>query len=287
MPGPCPAAVCSRARRDLGDRGAARRSRPRAAAPPRPGRGPAGPGGSPRSAACRSPPSDVGRRGVLTRLRRGQQPQVVLAEAVAPAPRRSRPGPAASWVGDRASCTVPPLAQWQSMPSAAATRPTSSTRVLHRPVHGDRRRPGRPSWSSLASDAGNSAEHQPPLRPDAPNPAISRSQTAIRRPGLGAREVVGRPQAGEPGAGDGHVHLGVAWQRVGRDQRARHRVEPEGQGPVCLFRGHASMVTCAPSWPAHIPRHAGRHFGRTAALACTTQHGHEHPPGRASWFHAR
>ena len=36
---------------------------------------------------------------------------------------------------------------------------------------------------SLPSDAGNSAEHQPPLRPDAPNPAISASHTAIRRPG--------------------------------------------------------------------------------------------------------
>ena len=36
---------------------------------------------------------------------------------------------------------------------------------------------------SLASDAGNSAEHQPPLRPDAPNPAMFASQTATRRPG--------------------------------------------------------------------------------------------------------
>ena len=30
---------------------------------------------------------------------------------------------------------------------------------------------------------GNSAEHQPPLRPDAPYPAISASSTAIRRLG--------------------------------------------------------------------------------------------------------
>ena len=33
------------------------------------------------------------------------------------------------------------------------------------------------------SEAGNSAEHQPPLRPDAPNPAISASSTAIRSAG--------------------------------------------------------------------------------------------------------
>jgi hypothetical protein len=39
------------------------------------------------------------------------------------------------------------------------------------------------SRSSEPADRGNSAEHQPPLRPDAPNPAISRSSTAMRRPG--------------------------------------------------------------------------------------------------------
>ena len=38
--------------------------------------------------------------------------------------------------------------------------------------------------SSLARDAGKYAEHQPPLRPEAPKPAISRSQTAMRSPGL-------------------------------------------------------------------------------------------------------
>jgi hypothetical protein len=37
--------------------------------------------------------------------------------------------------------------------------------------------------SSLVSDAGNRAEHQPPLRPEAPNPAISASQTTTRRLG--------------------------------------------------------------------------------------------------------
>ncbi len=34
---------------------------------------------------------------------------------------------------------------------------------------------------------GNSAEHQPPLRPDAPNPAVSRSTTATRRVGSSRR----------------------------------------------------------------------------------------------------
>jgi hypothetical protein len=37
--------------------------------------------------------------------------------------------------------------------------------------------------ATFSRDAANSAEHQPPLRPDAPNPAISRSTTAIRSDG--------------------------------------------------------------------------------------------------------
>ncbi len=87
-----------------------------------------------------------------------------------------------SCAGDRASCTVPPLAQWQSMPSAVTAAATSSTVCcIARCMAIAASRPA--IRASLPSDAGNSAEHQPPLRPDAPNPAISRSQTAIRRPG--------------------------------------------------------------------------------------------------------
>ena len=41
----------------------------------------------------------------------------------------------------------------------------------------------QPGLRVAVCDAGNSAEHQPPLRPDAPNPAISASHTATRRPG--------------------------------------------------------------------------------------------------------
>ena len=74
------------------------------------------------------------------------------------------------------------MAQWQSMPSAAVTRPTSSTvSCMARYMATAARRPA--IRSSLAREAGNSAEHQPPLRPEAPKPAISRSHTAIRSPG--------------------------------------------------------------------------------------------------------
>ena len=69
-----------------------------------------------------------------------------------------------------------------SSPSAAATRPTSSTvscmaccmamaacRELPRAI--------------LSREAGNSAEHHPPLRPLAPNPATFASTIAMRVPG--------------------------------------------------------------------------------------------------------
>ena len=77
---------------------------------------------------------------------------------------------------------VPPLAKWASMPSAASTRPTSSTvaRIAACCASADSR---EPSSAREDSDAGNRAEHQPPLRPLAPNPATSASSTAIRSDG--------------------------------------------------------------------------------------------------------
>ena len=72
------------------------------------------------------------------------------------------------------------------MPSRAATRPTSSTV------------PNIARWSAIAAPRpasaarrsrfmATNAEHQPPLRPEAPNPATSRSSTAIRIPGSARR----------------------------------------------------------------------------------------------------
>ncbi len=64
------------------------------------------------------------------------------------------------------------------MPRAPTTLPTSST-VSHiavwsaRAASGDE--PGRAA--SLSGPAGKSAEHQPPLRPEAPKPAVSASST--------------------------------------------------------------------------------------------------------------
>ncbi len=93
-----------------------------------------------------------------------------------------------SWAFERAREIVPPRAYEQSMFSSAATRPTSRTepriascwaRAL------DRDDPG--SAASEEREAGKSAEHQPPFRPDAPNPTCSASRTAIRSDELVAR----------------------------------------------------------------------------------------------------
>ena len=86
------------------------------------------------------------------------------------------------WASLRTRSTDPPLAKWQSMPSLAAVAPTTST------VSCMARRmacmASRPCWrASAASEVAKSAEHQPPLRPDAPKPATSRSTTATRSEG--------------------------------------------------------------------------------------------------------
>ena len=78
--------------------------------------------------------------------------------------------------------TEPPLAKWHSIPSATALVPTTSTlscmavRMARMAATPCRR-------AKATSEAGNSEEHQPPLRPDAPKPATSRSTTATRSVG--------------------------------------------------------------------------------------------------------
>ena len=72
------------------------------------------------------------------------------------------------------------------MPSASATRPTSRTvsciaRCIRSAPSSDDALP------SLSQPVGNSALHQPPLRPEAPNPATSASSTAIRSDGSARR----------------------------------------------------------------------------------------------------
>jgi hypothetical protein len=89
-------------------------------------------------------------------------------------------------------------------------RPTSPT-VAFIARAGRAPHPGRAGGRGRRSDAGKSAEHQPPLRPLAPNPAISASRTATRTAGR-REQGVGRPQAGEPGTDDADVDVEVAVQ---------------------------------------------------------------------------
>ena len=78
--------------------------------------------------------------------------------------------------------TVPPLTQSHAMPSSATAFPTSSTvSRIAAPIASAAAGPCR--RASFAADAGNSAEHQPPLRPLAPNPATWRSTTTTRSDG--------------------------------------------------------------------------------------------------------
>ena len=72
------------------------------------------------------------------------------------------------------------------MPSASAARPTSRTvsciaRIIRLAPSSDE------SATSVCHEVGNSALHQPPLRPEAPKPATSASSTTIRRCGSARR----------------------------------------------------------------------------------------------------
>ena len=82
---------------------------------------------------------------------------------------------------------VPPLTTSAAMPSAAATRATSSTvsRIAACWASAPAREPPA-SAARCSREAGKRAEHQPPLRPDAPNPTCSASSTTTRRPGSAA-----------------------------------------------------------------------------------------------------
>ena len=77
------------------------------------------------------------------------------------------------------------------------------------------------------SDVGNSAEHQPPLRPEAPNPATSASSTTILQRRVGLGEVVRRPEPGVAGTDDGDVRLGVTLERRPRRPVGRGGLVPE------------------------------------------------------------
>ena len=228
-----------------------------AAAPPRgPARAPAAPGGWRRSAVCTSHRARSLACSRVARLVGAEQREVVLAEAPLPGLARPRParGPAAP--ASRAATTVPPFAKWQSMPSAAATARRPRRRCPAWRGAGRPRARGRTASPASDTGAGNSAEHQPPLRPLAPNPATSRLQHGDPQRRVGRRQVVRGPQPGVAGADDRHVDVEVAGQRRPRRRVVVGGVVPEREPAVVghdgLTRGPRRDVRRAPG-----ARHAG------------------------------
>ncbi len=120
--------------------------------------------------------------------------------------------------GEVAKVSVPPL--WKSArstppgPRARLRRPWSASPPAER-----RPRRDRASRAIASRPPAKSAEHQPPLRPDAPKPAISCSMIAIRRWGSARKQVVGGPEPGVARADDRDVDVDVAVERWPRGQR--------------------------------------------------------------------
>ncbi len=75
----------------------------------------------------------------------------------------------ASWAALRARTTVPPTVSSASMPSSCVTRATSAT-VSRIAAYCALAAAAPDSRASVVGDTGNRAEHQPPLRPEAPKP---------------------------------------------------------------------------------------------------------------------
>ena len=97
----------------------------------------------------------------------------------------------------------------------------------------DRARASRPyRFVITAGLRGKSATHQPPLRPDAPKPAISLAPPPAHSARGLAAEAVGRPEPSEPGAEDGNVDLGRAFEWRPWCEIVAPVLEPEAVGAV-------------------------------------------------------
>ena len=160
------------------------------------------------------------------RLGRREQAEVALVDAAGSGRRHLVPGSLP--LGRRAGQGHRPAPGEAAVDGLGArqTRSTSSTvatmaRRMAAPA------PGPHCRSMRATEAAKRAEHQPPLRPEAPKPTISRSRTTMRSSGVGLGQVVGRPQPGEATTHDGHVDIGVARQRRPPLQRGRGAVPPQ------------------------------------------------------------
>ena len=192
-------------------------------------------------------PEGVGDRARWSRVSAGSSSRSRPRRGPTPGVRRPRRGRAAAAPRVRATMTVPPLAQWASMPSASSDPPdlVDARRASRRA--GPARPPApTPGAGQPVGGIGKSAEHQPPLRPEAPKPAVSASSTTTRSVGSAREQVVGGPEPGEAGADDGDVAVGVRRQRRPRGTVCRRAVPPRGSPLVASLSARpTSRSACA------------------------------------------
>ena len=134
----------------------------------------------------RAPGASCGRRA-------GQRDRAALWRSGRRCPRRRRPGR--------------PRRRCRASPGAGPARAVAAGR------RGQRR----------ASEAGNSAEHQPPLRPGRAEAGDLGLEHRDPQVGSASAQVVGGPEPGEPGADDGDVDVAVAGQRRAAASSRRRR----------------------------------------------------------------
>ena len=144
---------------------------------------PAAPGGSPRSAACSAHehPARASAAEPRPGLGCGQHPQSSKPNC-GPVHRGARTGQLDLWSGP-----PPPCRPWRSGSRSPSARRLCRPRPrwTASPARGDRPLAPVPR-DQRRQRRGEEPEHQPPLRPDAPNPAISSSSTATRSAGSAA-----------------------------------------------------------------------------------------------------
>ena len=113
----------------------------------------------------------------------------------------SSPSPCRSWTGVvlLQPAQLGPVRRQEERPAlgVAAVDPSAGDdgadvvdAAEHLPHHGRGRAGPVGALEASGSGAAWSPTHQPPLRPDAPNPAVSRSSTTTRSVGVAAQQVV-------------------------------------------------------------------------------------------------
>ena len=251
-------ARCAVRRRLLVDRDA--RARSTASASPRTSRA----GWTPAQCGVYERAEHVRRGDPLRAPRPAEQPaDVVRAEAPARVVGDLGAGPRAAARAVRRERERAALARSaQSMPSAAATRPTSSTVATSR-LQAARPRASAPAPAAgrRLQDAGEQRRAPAAVAPGGAEPGDLPLDHHDPQRRVGQREVVRRPEPGVAGTDDRHVGVDVPVQRRPRPQ-VPDLVQPQADSRV---RRHRATVRCRhAALRPHV--RAGRHLPRRAAV---------------------